>query len=196
MCQVIFVGSVEPLPESDTLTVRRADDPGHPDAELDGQRAALPEARHFYRVCGCQCHFRHSTESEIADIYAYHRARDDLQMADSTRAYLRCVNVFVEGLAGYLADNLAHTRVWMVWQPGGRTVGPGCARWVRTPSYFRGPDFTMPPAEGVINLVSDGIEQSLLAEQLGGHRNHCLSESCTRRSLGLSDRIFLVQVAC
>jgi hypothetical protein len=166
MCQVIFLGSVEPLPESDTLAVRRADDLGLLDAEVDGLLVALPEARHFYRVGGCQCHFRHSTESEIADIFAYHQERNDLQMADSTRAYLRGVNAFVASLADYLADNLAQTRIWMVWQPGGRTVSPGCAGWVRTPSYFRRPDFTMPPAEGVITLVSDGIEQPPLAERL------------------------------
>jgi hypothetical protein len=158
MCQVIILGSAEPLPESDTLEVRRAADPGHADAEFDGLRAALPEARHFYRAGGCQCHFRHSTEAEIADIYAYYQERDDLKFADSTRAHLQSVNAFVAGLADYLAGNLARTRVWMVWQSGGRTVSPGCARWVRTPSYFRKPDFTMPPDEGVITLVSDGIE--------------------------------------
>jgi hypothetical protein len=166
MCQVIFLGSVEPLPESDMLWVRRAEEPGHPDAELDGLRAALPEARHFYRVGSCQCHFRHSTESEIADIYAYYQERDDVPFAESTRAYLQGVNAFVGGLADYLADNLAPARVWMVWQSAGRAVSPGCARWVRTPSYFRGPDFTMPPDEGVITLVSDGSEQPPLAERL------------------------------
>lgn len=153
MCQAILLGSVEPLPESDTLWVRRAADTEPPDAELDGLRAVLPEARHFYRVGGCQCHFYHTTESQIADIYAYYQDRDDVQFAESTRAHLRGVNAFVAGLADYLADNLAHTRLWMVWQSGGRAINPGCARWVRTPSYFRKPDFTMPPDEGVITLV-------------------------------------------
>jgi hypothetical protein len=36
-------------------------------------------------------------------------------MADSSRAYLRGVNAFVAGLAGHLADDLAHTRVGVAW---------------------------------------------------------------------------------
>jgi hypothetical protein len=87
-------------------------------------------------------------------------------MAGSTRAYLRGVNAFVAALAGYLADDLAHTRVGVAWQPGGRAVSPGCARWAGTPSYFRRPGLTTPPAEGVITLACDGTEQPALAERL------------------------------
>jgi hypothetical protein len=116
MCQAIFLGSVEPLPESDALEVRRADDPEHPHVELDGLRAALPEARHFYQVGDCQCHFGLSTESEI-----------ESEMFESDRAFVRGVNAFVAGLASFLADNLAQTRVWVFWQWGGIAVSPGCA---------------------------------------------------------------------
>lgn len=169
MCQVIFLGSVAPLPESDTLGVRQVYDPGPPDAEFEALRIAVPEARHFYQLGSCQCYFGHYPELQIAGFYASNRQRGDLQMAESSRQHFRGVNAFVAGLADYLDDNLAQTPVWMVWKWEWAAVSPGCARWVRSPSYFRRTDFTMPSGEGVITLVLDGPEQPPLPSDLLFH---------------------------
>jgi hypothetical protein len=87
-------------------------------------------------------------------------------MAGPSRACLRGANAFVAGLAGHLADDLAPTRVGVAWRPGGRAVSPGCPRRAGTPSYFRRPGLTPPPAGGVITLACGGTERPALAGRL------------------------------
>ncbi len=166
MCQLICLGSVEPLPESAAPQVRRVPELAgfNPNQYEDADRAnadfsalwnAVPEARYFYWLGGCQCHFRHYSEAELADIYANELEGGDQAMAESTRAYYAAVAESVVATADYLADNLARTPIWLVWKWEGDAVSPDCVRWTRTPAYFRRLDFTMPEHEGVIELVPD-----------------------------------------
>ena len=164
MCQVICLCSVEPLPESTALQVRPVTEPAefNPNqyadvdraiAEVAALRNAVPAARYFYWLGGCQCHFQHYSEAQIADMYASHQERGDQAMAESTRSYYEGVAAAVSATADYLAENLARTPIWLVWKWEGDAVRPDCVRWTRTPAYFRRPDFTMPEHEGVITLV-------------------------------------------
>jgi hypothetical protein len=79
----------------------------------------------------------------------------DKEMADSHRWYLRSRNIFVAGTADFLDAHVHWTPIWLVWKWEGEPLSRDCARWTRTPSYFRQPDFTMPTNEGVIAIAPD-----------------------------------------
>ena len=154
MCQLIFLGSVDPLPESDALELRPIAEP-NPNNHYADLQAALPEARHFYQLGGCQCYFRYYSDAAIAEDYAEHVARGDQEAADSSRNHLEGVAASVANTADYLADNLGHTAIWMIWKWEGEPVSADCVRWTVAPSYFRQEDFTVPPNECVIALIPD-----------------------------------------
>jgi hypothetical protein len=156
MCQLILLGSVEPLPECNSLQLRAVPFPGEASGDCAALQAVLPEARHLYALGGCQCYFRYHPEVETA---ACLQPEEDKVMADTTRSYLQGCNAFVARTADYLEANLVRTPIWLVWKWEGQPVSPDCERWTRTPSYFRQQDFTMPNHEGVITLVPDADDQ-------------------------------------
>jgi hypothetical protein len=155
MCKVIYLGSVEPLPECDALELRPVPYPGQPAADYADLQAAMPQARHLYSLGGCQCYFRYHPESQ-ADNEDLPPVEDKV-MADTMNAHLRACNAYVARTADYLEAHLARTRIWLVWKWEGVPVTPDCECWTRTPAYFRQQDFTMPSTEGVITLVSDDL---------------------------------------
>ena len=152
MCQLIYFGSVEPLPECESLGLRAASCPGEAPGDYADLHAALPEAHHFYSLGGCQCYFRYHPEVESA---ASLQPGEDKEMADSFRSHLQGCNAFVARTADYLEVNLVRTPIWLIWKWEGQPVSADCVRWTRAPSYFRQHDFTMPENEGVITLVPD-----------------------------------------
>lgn len=156
MCQLIYLASVRPLASTELLPLGPIGDPNQVDNDFGYLYTLLPDARYFYHLGGCQCHFRFYSEAYLEELHAHHLADGDAAMAESSRNYFRSIAQMVTQLVVYLNENLTRTPVWLVWAWEGTPVEPDCERRSCTPSEFLAEEFTMPNSQGVLELVADG----------------------------------------